>query len=161
MRWVRNCLSVSCVLLSSLLAGCGGSSEGDGFKGARGQVSGTVTIDGAPLKAGSQVLFIAKNGGYTGAGVIEADGKYTLKYKGGSGLPVGEYLVQLSAPVVENSPTEKVDPVQMASKMNVDRKMKTESENPFPTKYSSTATSELFFNVKADQNTANFDLKKT
>lgn len=142
-----------------VLAGCG-SSASDGFKGERGQVSGAVTLDGAPLKAGCQVLFIAKDAGYTGAGMVDDQGKYTLKYRVGGGLPVGEYLVQFSAPVVENSPTEKVDPVQMASKMNVSRKMKGESESPFPKEYSSTSTSGLFFKVKGGANTADFKLTK-
>lgn len=153
-------LTVLSALAMLFACGCGGSAGGDGFKGQRGHVSGTVTLDGAALKEGSQVLFMAKTGGYTGAAVVDSAGKYTLKYRGGDGLPVGEYLVQLSPPVVQETGTSNVDPVQMGSKMALSRKSKPEgTAGDFPSKYKSTATSELFFNVKADQNTADFKLQ--
>lgn len=148
-----------CSLVLAILAGCS-SESGDGFKGERGQVSGTVTLDGTPLKQGCQVLFIAKVGGYTGAGVVEDGGKYSLRYKYGAGVPVGEYLVQLSAPFEPEPMTEKVDPVQMASKLHLTNKNKPTAESPFPVEYASTSTSGLMFKVQPNQNTIDIKLEK-
>ena len=153
------------VLLLTLVAifaatGCGGGAAADGFKGERGQVSGTVTVDGQPLKKGCQVLFFSEKGGYSAGGAVDGGGKYTLNYSKGGGLPTGDYLVQLTAPVVLGS-KEVVDPSMMAAKMNVGKIQGggiTDS-GPFPSKYSSTTTSTLQFKVGPKQNTADFKLE--
>ena len=151
------------LLMSAILftgaVGCGGSA-GDGFSGERGQVSGTITLGGSPLKEGCQVIFMSATGGYTASGVVKADGKYTLVYSDSSGLPAAEYLVQLTAPVVPDSTTT-VDPTQMAAKMNLSEGVGVETANsgPFPLKYASTTTSDLKFKVEAGQNTADFKLE--
>ncbi len=146
------------LVLLAALSGCGGGGEeGDGYTGDRGQVSGTVTVAGQPIKEGCQILFTSDKG-YTASAVIEADGKYTLKYDGDpNGLPVGEYLVQLSAPFVPDS-TELVDPTKMGQVSDKGIKKDGVMNSPFPVKYSSTGTSGLKFNVAKGENTADFDL---
>lgn len=143
------------------IVGCGGNS-GDGFTGERGSVSGTITLDGQPLVNGCQVLFIADAGGYTAGGVIQDGGKYTLVYGGGSGLPVGDYLVQIAPPIVNTENAEPVDPSQMAGQLKLNRKSGKEASEsgPFPSRYGSTSTSGLKFKVAAGQNTADFALEK-
>lgn len=144
------------------IAGCGGP-VGDGFKGERGQVSGAITLDGQPLATGCQVLFIADTGGYTAGGVIQDGGKYTLVYGGGSGLPVGEYSVQIAPPIVNTENAAPVDPSQMAGQLKLNRKSGKEASEsgPFPSRYGSTSTSGLKFTVAPNQNTADFKLEKS
>jgi hypothetical protein len=147
---------VSVALLS--VAGCTKPAL-DGFSGERGEVSGTVTLDDAPLQAGCQVLFMSKAGGYTAAGVIGDQGKYTLKYTVSAGVPAGDYLVQLAAPA-EAVSTESVDPVKMADAMKLNRKTAaaTGDDKPFPRKYLATTSSGLSFKVEPGKNTADFPL---
>ncbi len=141
------------------IPGCG--SQGDGFSGPRGTVSGTVTIDGQPLTAGCRIGFISSTGGYTATGVIGENGTYTLDYVDGGGLPAGEYQIQFTAPIAVSTNAASVDPVKMASAMKLGAKMKAADAGPVPTKYQSTITSKMVFPVKDGQNTADFDLKKS
>lgn len=150
------------LVVSLLSVGCSGG-QSDGYTGPRGQVTGKVTVDGQPLAKGCQVYFQADKGGYTAAGVVGDDGQYTVAYAGGSGLPIGDYRVQLSPPlVVDPAPAATpVDPTQMAGRMKLSAKSKRPEEaGPFPSKYLSMETSGMKFRVEANQNTANFDLTK-
>lgn len=162
-RLIESVSVISVILVAQLVAGCGGGSSGDGFTGARGQVSGTITLDGQPLEEGCQVLFMAQTGGYTATGVVGGDGRYTLVYTGGEGLPVGDYKVQVAPPVAGDSSlsNQPVDPGKMAAQMKLTRGgQKAEDTGPVPAKYKSTDTSGLRFKVEADQNTADFKLEK-
>lgn len=152
-------LSIALGLLVSIV-GCGGSS-GDGYTGERGNVSGTVTLDDQPLPKGCQVLFIAEKGGYTAGGVIEDGGKYSLVYGGGKGLPVGDYAVQLSPPLVAEGAAPPVDPMQMAGKLSRKSGNEVEESGPFPTRYSSTSSSGLKFTIAAGDNTIDVKLVKS
>lgn len=151
-------LTIAVGLLMSIV-GCAGSS-GDGYTGERGNVSGTVTLDGQPLASGCQVLFIADKGGYTAGGVIGDGGKYTLVYGGGRGLPVGDYSIQLAPPLVAEGTAPAVDPTQMAGKLTRKSGKEAAETGPFPTRYSSTSSSELKFKVAPGDNTADFKLEK-
>jgi hypothetical protein len=150
------------ILALQLVAGCAGGSPGDGFTGDRGQVDGTITLDGQPLQKGCQVLFVAEKGGYTATGVVGDDGRYTLTYSGGKGLPVGDYMVQVSAPVATDSSGSDTgaDPMKMAAQMSLKPGSQSEDTGPVPSKYRSTDTSGLRFKVEANQNTADFKLEK-
>ena len=76
-----------------VLAGCG-----DG-RGVRVPVSGTVTIDGAPLAFGS-ILFEPLAGGEnnrSGGGALESDGTFRVSaYTAFDGLPPGQYRVAIT-----------------------------------------------------------------
>jgi len=147
------------VLSLTVIVGCG--SEGDGYKGPRGQVSGTVTFQGKAIPAGSAVLFQGTKGAaYVATGTVNADGKYSLVYRGKPGLPGVTYLVQISQPpssgaqsvtVTDISDPAKIDGTKLAEAAN-------QVKGPFPSKYNSTATSGLTFTVKEGQNTADFTL---
>ena len=146
-----------------LAAGCGGGASGDGFTGDRGQVSGTITLDGQPLTKGCQVLFMADKGGYTATGVVGDGGRYTLIYAGGDGLPVGDYKVQVACAGGRRvgAETAAVDPTKMASQMKLEPgAQKADDTGPVPSKYQSTNSSGLRFKVEANQNTADFKLEK-
>lgn len=145
------------IVLVMIFVGCGGTPI-DGFKGERGQVSGKITLGGEAVQPGCQVIFMSVGkGGYVGTGVIAEGGKYTLAYKVGAGLPVADYLVQLSPPSGSPS-TAAMDPMKMGASLKTDRTKEVDEGKPFPLMYVSTATSKLQFKVKAGKNTADFDL---
>jgi len=85
------------VLLAVILgvAGCGGSEA---------EVSGSVNVDGQPLKEGD-IIFEAADGSVTPAAGKIVDGKYSLKV-----LP-GPKKVRINA----SRPTKKPDPVMGAA----------------------------------------------
>jgi hypothetical protein len=146
---------VLALILMAVLVGCSKGAK-DGYSGSRGTVSGTITLDDKPLLKDCQVMFFSDKG-YTGAGVVRDGGQYTLQYDGGDGMPVGDYLVQLTAPVATGAP-EVVDPVQMATKMKLGRKASGASAGPFPVKYASTVKSGLSYSIVAGANKADFKL---
>jgi hypothetical protein len=72
-----------------LLAGCGPSGP------AMVKVTGTVTLDGAPV-AGANVMFMPASTGKPAQGVTDAAGKFELNTnpdKPGDGAQEGEYIV--------------------------------------------------------------------
>ena len=79
------------LLLAALaLSGCGKSNL------SVAPVSGTVTLDGAPLPAAS-VMFLPKDGGRPSFGVTNAQGRYTLEYSVKElGAKVGPCTVRIS-----------------------------------------------------------------
>lgn len=152
----RDLRSVSASILSFLLVFglCGCGSTGDGYSGARGKVSGTITIDSKPLQAGCQVLFMSEKG-YTATGTIGEGGNYTLTYPHGD-IPAVEYLVQLTAPTTTATPN--VDPLKMAGNIKLSKKGVEGGDQPFPSRYSSTTSSKMSFTVKEGDNKADFAL---
>src|SRR3989442_1523307 len=87
------------VALMFLIVGCAG--EGDGYSGARGEVTGKVTFEGKPIPEGCKVLFQSNSGKntYTAFGVVNAAGEYVLNYNGTPNLPALTYQVQLFPPI--------------------------------------------------------------
>ena len=77
-------------LLSLFLNGC--SQESDG----RQAISGTVNVDGTPVKAGS-ISFQPAEGQATASGAVITSGKYSLAKE--DGLLPGTYRVAISAPM--------------------------------------------------------------
>src|SRR5690554_4660989 len=86
------------VLLGALL-GCGSAHEA--------QVSGKITLDGAPLTTGT-VAFHPVGGGPVAYGVVDRQGKYQLQTGTTHGLAAGEYRVLVVA--TGELPTDSTDP---------------------------------------------------
>jgi hypothetical protein len=143
------------VSLLAFVAGCGKAA--DGFSGLRGSVKGTATLAGEPLPAGCQVLFVATKGGYTASGSVGPGGAFELQYQVPKGLPVGDYVVQISPPAGGSSAAA-VDPAEMAKRMNLSAGA-AQQEMPFPSRYAAASTSGLAFTVQPGENT--FDLSLT
>jgi hypothetical protein len=83
---LRSASAAAAGLAALLIAGCG--------DGSTATVSGTVTVDGQPLKEGL-IRFVPPS---TAAAAVEApitNGEYTA-----AGVPLGEVQVQISAPKV-------------------------------------------------------------
>ena len=68
-------------------AGCGGLPA---------SVSGTVTLDGAPLTTGL-VTFLPTGPGAAAYGTIDATGRYSIRTGSKGGLAPGEYVVTVAA----------------------------------------------------------------
>lgn len=141
------------LLLLVVLGGCG--STGDGYSGPRGTVTGTVTVDGKPLQAGCQILFMSDKG-ITAAGTVDEQGGFKLAYAHGD-IPAVEYQVQLAPPASTAVPNQ--DPLKMAGNMKLSKKGgEGKSDLPFPPRFSSTQSSKMSFTVKEGENKANFAL---
>jgi hypothetical protein len=70
--------------LALLVAGCGSAGMGD--------VSGSVTVDGATPAEGSSITFVPIDVKSSGGGATLKDGKYSVA------LPVGNYRVEIRVP---------------------------------------------------------------
>jgi hypothetical protein len=79
-----------CACLLSLLCGCG---ESDPL--GRHAISGSVSLDGAPVEKGN-ISFHPTEKGVTSSGAVINAGKYSIARE--KGLPVGEYRVTINAP---------------------------------------------------------------
>ncbi|MBI3467624.1 MAG: carboxypeptidase regulatory-like domain-containing protein [Planctomycetes bacterium] len=84
----RRAIAFLC-LSGVLLSGCGGDPLG------RHAISGTVTLDGAPVENGT-ISFQPVDQGTTSSGTAFTGGTYSLSQE--NGLPVGKYLVTINAP---------------------------------------------------------------
>lgn len=142
----------------TLVVGCGPAV--DGYSGPRGNVAGRLTIDGAALRNGCQVVFMAARGCFIASGAVAEDGRYTLLYRVSQGLPVGDYVVQLGLPsdyaasIAGPSGGPQVTDVSAITKA-------WKAGMPFPERYLATSTSGLNFTVQPGTNTADFELTKS
>lgn len=140
------------VLTACLTVGCGGTDFGP-----MGQVSGKVTLNGATVAQGTQLVFMQMEKGYAGFGMTDAEGKYTLEWrregKYFDGLPVGVYKVMIQPPVAVD--VEELDADAMLAGGGDVAVTKPE----FDRKYRQTATSGLEFTITEGANTCDIDLK--
>jgi len=106
-------------------------------------VTGTVTLDGAPL-SDARVTFIPDGSGQAASGPTDAEGKFTLKTNGLDGAPAGKYKVSVSSSAPEPMPG--VDDEES-------------SQSAIPAKYSNADESGFTADVSAGSNDFTFDLK--
>lgn len=125
--------------MSVTLTGCGGGTDG------RAPVTGTVTIDGTPLAAGTVTLF--KDNGSAGVGTI-TNGSFTiLEAAGSEGIQPGSYKVG-----VQSWETE-------PGGVNADGEIVAEGKSRIPVKYNSPETSTLTAEIPDGGTALTFDLK--
>jgi len=139
---MRNILLFITLLTTVALVGCGGS------KLATIKVSGTVTLDGAPL-ADASVNFVPKTEGqgHAAYGKTDAEGRYQLQTLQGdpdAGTTPGEYLVTISKreAVVSDESGRSPPPVKSL----------------IPTRYNKPETSELTATVAKGSTVFDFPL---
>lgn len=128
------------VLLCSLLAGCGASSNAPEV----GQVSGTVKYKGEPVKEG-QVVFEDPVQGQLAAANLKSDGTYVLTTAEG-GLRVGTYGVTVTPVPFQADPVKKPPVVRPPDPVNI------------PKKYRTRATSKLTLKVESGSNTLDIEM---
>lgn len=114
----RLSMAVSSILGIAVLAmvGCGGTTEYEGEE--RAAVKGTVTLDGAPIAAGS-ITFKPSAGGSRVASAMIFDGQYELTEAKGPNL--GNYSVEIYASASDTG-LENEDPNVPAPKQAVPEK---------------------------------------
>ena len=116
-----------------LVVGCGGKPA---------KVSGTVSIDGAPVQQGT-VTFAPTGGGMRATGIIQSDGSYRIQTNRDVGLEIGEYDVAVASREIistgEGSPPR-------PGKFFV------------PSRYGRTTTSGLHYSVEKGSNVIDIDL---
>ncbi len=128
------------------LAGCGRGDQPD-----LGLVTGTVTMDDAPLK-GVQVMFSPENG-RPAIGMTDAEGKYTLKYiRDSMGCKVGPNKVEIGL-----AEGDDVDATSDASEDAAPKKPRKSSKPRIPARYNS--NTELTADVKPGENVFDFKLE--
>jgi hypothetical protein len=128
------------MLLGTLaISGCGGSSA---------KVSGTVTLDGAPVEGstdlyGTVSFFHEGGGGAPAVGIIGSGGQYDLSTGARAGLEPGNYMVGISV--------QKILPPATPGGL-------TRPQRISPVKMAKPEESGLRADVKRGSNTFNFDL---
>ena len=150
---------VSIVAVVGFAVGCGGG--GSGRTAATVPVTGTVTLDGAPV-AGAIVAFSPKAEGVSAAfGTTDATGKFTLTtVQPGDGAMVGSYdvtVTKTTAPAgAASGPTdydpdsqESMDAAYADHYASEEEGAESEPKDLLPTKYKDPATSGLGAEVTA------------
>lgn len=113
--WRRFVLTVGVLTL----CGCGGARDD------LGSVSGTVTLDGAPLE-NAQIEFIPREGGSTAYGRTDADGEYEMMFtRDTRGASLGENEVRITtADVTMKDGNEVAIPERVPAKYNRNSELK-------------------------------------
>jgi hypothetical protein len=133
--------SVILALVTVAMSGCGGCG---GAPSNVGHVTGRITLEGQALPDALVTFSPVKEGGTSALGKTDSDGNYTLGYTAGvSGAEIGENKVSISTYNEGNPDSEPPRPA-------VPEKV--------PAKYN--AKTELKADVKAGNNTFDWDLKK-
>lgn len=127
------CTLATWSLLVAAITGCGG---GGADTPELGEVTGTITLDGSPL-SGAEVVF-EPAAGAPSVGKTDEAGQYELAYnQDANGAVPGQHTVRISKFGEPGSPNDTQD--QIPAKFN--------------------ANSKLTAEVKAGDNTVNFDLE--
>jgi hypothetical protein len=129
----------SVIFSVALLAGCGSKFA---------SVEGTVTLDGTPIAAGSDVrgtvtFYPTSGNGVPAVGTIDANGRYEMSTVSHIGVPPGSYAVAVTA-------TRIIIPEPGATPSG---------QIITPRRYSSTKESNLHAEVQPGENTIDFALK--
>lgn len=140
------------LIVLGALAGCSGGTD----FGEMGSISGKLTMDGQPLEAGTQLLFMKIDAGYAAFGDTDEAGNYTITWiregERRSEVPVGDYQVLIQPPAGQD--TESMSADQMLSGEDVPI-----AEPKFPRKYQQHATSGLEYTIEPGENRVDIDLK--
>lgn len=142
---------VSFLLLATL--GCGGSDRVRVYP-----VSGTVTLDGQPMKGGGSIAFFptGKQVGKTPGGEIDDSGNYVLNtYGEADGAMAGPFRVVISQ-VTANEPEPTPDGTPPPQQSNA-----LPAKDFIPLIYSDAQNSPLTATVDESPNEINFDLKRS
>ena len=137
----------SLLSLAFILSGCGSGMP-------KGYVSGKVTLQNGNDPAGLLVRFINASDGVGATGVVQQDGRYSLKSKGESGVPIGSYKIAVTAQVRHMTDLEVVEFMKLsgAEQREVEKERRAKSQL-VPKMYRSTETSDLSYEVVSGSQT--------
>lgn len=137
-RWLYHTQMFGFVGLCMLVIGCSQSPYSS-------TVSGTVTLDGAPIGPGVIQFLPSGQGGNPATGTIQVDGSYELKTSNAVGLNPGEYKVTIAVyDQPEVAPGERAAPGSAPLRT--------------PEKYLSSTTTDLQFTVQDGSNAIDIPL---
>lgn len=121
-------------------------------------VGGSVTYDGTPVTLDANVVFYCKDSNATASGQVDSLGKYSLVASDKKvGIPAGRYQVGISPPV-KVSPQAVDSPEYKA--MMLGQSKPAPPPKDLPVKFHSYMQSGIILEVKAGENTFDFDLAK-
>ncbi len=142
-------LAVSAAILGFTF-GCTG--DDGSYQGATGTVSGVVKIDGKPLTEKATVTFITKEG-FVATGQTDGSGKFTLKYKQSSEIPVGKYAVAVmpAAGAASSDPKDFMDEESGETKV-------AEAKTTIPKKVQSPGGSGITKEIKEGEQTIDIEI---
>lgn len=121
-------------------------------------VSGTITLDGEPMKGGGSIAFVptGKDAGKAPGGEIDEEGNYVLNtYASRDGSMAGSFRVVISQVIAEEpeaTPDGSPPPVQKAA---------LSPKYFIPAIYSDVKNTPLKATVETSENEINFDLKRS
>lgn len=142
-------LVVALSILALYLSGCGGTSD----QPELGQVTGTVTLDGEPLK-GIEVVFYPDSG-RPARGKTDSHGKYELRYiREEFGTKVGHNRVQIAPDEEGEEDSEGDDSSEHMDAGNTPRKP---GKIRIPARYNTQSVLEA--DVQPDENVFDFKLE--
>jgi hypothetical protein len=135
--FMRLAMPRMCAVILAIVAGCNHSSQ-------ESQVSGRVTLDGAPVGPGT-VVFAPVGSGKPATGSVDASGNYNMSTSHEIGLASGKYKAAVS--IREAAPDIKRGERPEPGKLLI------------PQKYEDSSKSGLEYDVPPGNNTINIELK--
>lgn len=145
-------VSLALLPLTLLVAGCGGG-------GNAATVTGTVTLDGAPLP-NAVVTFSPADGEQNAIGRTDSQGRYELYRRDEAGAVLGEYTVRITGtpdPGSAQSTSAGSDDYLAQVSGTASSSSTTAFKDPVPAKYNT--QTELTATVQAGANDIDFDLQ--
>ncbi|MFG0333036.1 MAG: hypothetical protein ACF8TS_06700 [Maioricimonas sp. JB049] len=141
------------LMVGSLLAGCRGGTD----FGPMGSVTGKLTMDGEPMAAGTQLLFMQMEAGYAAFGETDAEGNYSIVWaregERKAEIPTGTYKVLIQPPAVGRDTEELSAEEMLEGGGDVPP-----AEPQFPRKYQQHSTSGLEYPVGEGENRIDIDI---
>lgn len=160
MRWLPH-LTLACALGTLLIHGCGKKEAPP--QGAQATVTGSVMLDGKPIKLDSSVVFFCQDKDATAAGKVDSLGKFSLKAaRTSTGIPVGRYVVMVrppEPPMPSSAAAGPSSPDYQKAMMQGSAAKPPESTE-IPNAFLSLDTSKLALELKAGPNSVDIDLGK-
>jgi hypothetical protein len=142
----------SAILLAALLGLAWGCNQGVDY-GPTGTAAGRLTMNGKPLSAGTQVVFMHAEKGYASFGTTDAEGNFKITSWNDGRLPIGKYQVMIQAPAGSAADPDSATAEELLAPQTGEL-----SSAEFPFKYRQVSTSGLSFEVKEGENSFPIDL---
>lgn len=159
-RWLPH-MTVACALGTLLIHGCGKKEAAP--QGPQATVTGSVMLDGKPIKPDSSIVFYCQDKDATAAGTVDSLGKFGLKAARTSiGIPVGSYVVMVrppDPPIASSAAAGPSSPDYQKAMMQGGAE-KPPTSTDIPEAFLSLTTSKLKLELNAGPNNFDIDLSK-